>query len=701
MANIPITDHEYRYKIEGEEFSPWRLCETNVINVGNVDIQTGDMQVRVKSIASIPPSESLLSTQPFTSTLTYKRVLVLDNTTTGIELIDSQVKIIFNSSNLTFSHLNIDGSDLRAYDGIKELPIFIESFDSNSQSAVVWVKMSAPISVQKRFQIRYGNNNIASASNYDNVFDRPSNHYAVSHVFNLDEGNGNTSTELEGNLIAQLFNHTWVNDLNFSTGSAVRLSGSGSSIQIPGLFNDFGFKGSFSFSFIAETLFGRLFTKFNTPLINYDMYIGSNSCLSFQSSADQVSATPINDNIPLVIGQKYRVCVIWDMFFFYLYIDGRKVEGRAFNRRGNGGTTPATFGAFLEPGGLSNSFKGTIDSIVVYDKMLSDDEIKADANFMKTIPSSVQGKINNKDFNLLLPGLLSGMEYGCLEATIFKDDNEIKLYYTGDALNANRVFLATSPDMNTPFTRHGSPILGMGAGGAPVERQANCSYVFKNNGIYYAFAANGYGPYGGDQRGIYLYKSTDGINFTSEGRIMSEAIVFQGLGIVSPEFGNSWLIPEKINNLYYLFFDGRVDGKYKEFVATSPAIEGPFTVIGQPESLNNENVVGGSCIIYNNGIFQGFFHSDVPSQIFYATSPDGLVWTKVNYPFTGIVVDPFPITDQIADPCVAEIDGKTYMVAEVVENTDPTKNNLYVWEWDGTLSELFAGGVKYNISNEN
>ena len=90
----------------------------------------------------------------------------------GNDLTNYQVLIELNSTNFDFSHANEDGSDIRFYDGSNLLNYWIEKWNSVSQEAKIWVKVpniSANGTIS--FYMYYGNSNVASASNAENVFE--------------------------------------------------------------------------------------------------------------------------------------------------------------------------------------------------------------------------------------------------------------------------------------------------------------------------------------------------------------------------------------------------------------------------------------------------------------------------------------------------------------------------------------------------
>lgn len=82
MANYTLTQHEYRYKVEGGSFTSWIGCTlSNTIDNGNgtftitdipdANIAIGDFQVRVKEISPNPPGNILANSTDFVATQLY------------------------------------------------------------------------------------------------------------------------------------------------------------------------------------------------------------------------------------------------------------------------------------------------------------------------------------------------------------------------------------------------------------------------------------------------------------------------------------------------------------------------------------------------------------------------------------------------------------------------------------------------------
>ena len=100
--------------------------------------------------------------------MNYRRDLSITNS--GEALTDYQVKLILSSSNFDFSKTKPDGADIRFYSGTAKLPYYVESWDSASQSAVVWVKVPSIASGANTITMYYGNAAAVSESSGDETF---------------------------------------------------------------------------------------------------------------------------------------------------------------------------------------------------------------------------------------------------------------------------------------------------------------------------------------------------------------------------------------------------------------------------------------------------------------------------------------------------------------------------------------------------
>jgi len=104
----------------------------------------------------------------------YRRTVTIDNTS-GTALTDFQVKIDLSSLDppFIFGHANSDGSDLRitSSDGVTQIPFWIESWNTGTQEAIIWVKVPSIPTVGTTIYLYYGNPVATSSSNGTNTFE--------------------------------------------------------------------------------------------------------------------------------------------------------------------------------------------------------------------------------------------------------------------------------------------------------------------------------------------------------------------------------------------------------------------------------------------------------------------------------------------------------------------------------------------------
>ncbi|WDF79651.1 hypothetical protein PQ469_06480 [Mucilaginibacter sp. KACC 22773] len=296
----------------------------------------------------------------------------------------------------------------------------------------------------------------------------------------------------------------------------------------------------------------------------------------------------------------------------------------------------------------------------------------------------------------LLPLNIDESTHGVLEASVVvEDDGSVKIYFTkcmGDTTNA--ICMATAASVDGEWTVNPTPIIGLGAGGAPADRQAHSSYVFKANGFYYCTATNGYG-FGspGEDRCLYLYKSVDGITFTDMGKLIDKSAIPGSSG-----FGNSCVEPILINGKYEMLLEGNGGGVWNVHRFNSDNIESGWTHVNALPGLQvvAGAMYGGTDLFYKNGLWYIFYHygaaeGNLPTLLGFATSTDLVSITKKETPLFGIEAKPYgDATDQIADPFIIENNGKVFLLAEYVTNSPVVKSEIWIWEFNGTLNQLFA-----------
>lgn len=295
----------------------------------------------------------------------------------------------------------------------------------------------------------------------------------------------------------------------------------------------------------------------------------------------------------------------------------------------------------------------------------------------------------------LLPSQLSEATKGVLEPSVVVDESQLKIYFTkADGDTDNTICLATATDIKGAWTISATPVIGKGYGGAPSNRQAHSSFVLKSGGYYYCFATNGYG-FGspGEDRNLYLYRSTDGMTFTDLGLVVDKTAVAGAVG-----FGNVSVAQNTVGNFEMLIeaSDGTI---WKTHRFSSAHIESDWAYTNALPSLQvvAGGMYGGMQHFYKNGAWHIFYHyasmaGNLPTVLGYAISTDLVTADIKESPMFGIEAHPYTPTDQLADPFIFQgNDGKSYLLAEYCSNSGTFAAQMWLWEYDGTFDELFDG----------
>lgn len=195
-----------------------------------------------------------------------------------------------------------------------------------------------------------------------------------------------------------------------------------------------------------------------------------------------------------------------------------------------------------------------------------------------------------------------------------------------------------------------------------------------------------------------MYESNDGKNFTLVSNTLANVAGFGG------NFGNHWVVPQKIDGYYYWFIEGLTQefGIWQMKLLKSQSITSGWELVGIINGLSSgTGAKGGPCVYFQDGKFKMIYHyspvsgSNIPTFIAYAEADinDPLNFTQLYNPLTAIIHKPFGnMTDQYADPELCEIDGRTFLFCSVVDNTTP-RSIVYRWECDGRLSDILNSKI--------
>lgn len=331
----------------------------------------------------------------------------------------------------------------------------------------------------------------------------------------------------------------------------------------------------------------------------------------------------------------------------------------------------------LTGGTLSGSLTGTS---FIKTNGTSSQFLKADGSVDSNIyfttgstPLSLKSKLIGSDDAVLVNGLTPPSSQ---EVTFIEFNGKYFLYYTSgwssEHINVAEYDVDTNTANNSTIAVD-STLLGVDSS------IVKCSYAFVYDSKIYIVVTAWFPNY------CMMLSSTDGRTFT----VISTDIVDEVSGFKSDMYGNHCIIPYRIDGYFYWFIEGRQeDSEGNRYWAIklmkSTTMESGWELIGEVQNLNRFTR-GGTKIFYDNGIFKMFYHYSfgtiLPCVLGYAESNinNPLYFTKKYYPLLGITRDVFEYTDQIADPEIVEVDGKTLMFASYVDNRNAL-SSIYVWK---------------------
>ncbi|VDH16860.1 Uncharacterised protein [Algoriella xinjiangensis] len=197
-----------------------------------------------------------------------------------------------------------------------------------------------------------------------------------------------------------------------------------------------------------------------------------------------------------------------------------------------------------------------------------------------------------------------------------------------------------------------------GVSDVPVGYNVHRTHAFVENNFVYVFAT----VEKGSVSEIWLFKSSDGFNFTKVKTISNPGFGFN-------RYGNLWLVTEKIDGYYYFFYEGNTSDVWSVKIARSTSIEGDYTFYQNVTGCGRGGAVGGICVVYHKEKFRMWYHyspsnGNLPTYLGYAESlkvnPGN--FTIINQPFLAVDKSPIgPGTDQNGDFALLEINGSIWV----------------------------------------
>lgn len=250
---------------------------------------------------------------------------------------------------------------------------------------------------------------------------------------------------------------------------------------------------------------------------------------------------------------------------------------------------------------------------------------------------------------------------------VIKDDGVYKMWYAGynhDEVRV-RILFAISSDGVTWSKSPSNPILDRGDSGEPDDTHVDAPKVIIDGGGYKMW----YAGYDGSINRIMYATSVDGLAWVKRGVVLSGTNAFPNT-----------IIKDGAN--YKMWYQDLVDGHNRIYYATSR--DGISWVkqdialdIGNPGELDDMHVAGAAVIKDGDKTYRMWYsgHDEVTGyRIFYATSDNGLNWTK-----HGLVIDQ-------GSPGEKDVNGAAYSC--VIKDDDG-----YYKMWYGGI----VGGLEINV----
>lgn len=325
--------------------------------------------------------------------------------------------------------------------------------------------------------------------------------------------------------------------------------------------------------------------------------------------------------------------------------------------------------------------KVSTPGVTMPDKLLTSDNYK---DYIKT--PTLKERIINGDKPTLLKGITGTRQ----EITLLKYKGKTLIYY-GKGWGDEQIYVADY-NIDTNTASNEQVIINASTTGINATNfKCPTAFVCENK-VYLVFSANA------PQTVCALYESTNGKTFTQVSTTIANVTGFH-----NTRFGNHYIIPYRIDGFYYWFIEGiGANGNWIMKLMKSQNITAGWQDVGEILGLSNNNgAKGGPCVHYQDGKFKMIYHYSpvenafLPTYIGYAEADfnNPLYFKQLYAPVTPITKIPWPgLTDQFADPDLAEIDGRAFLFCSVVNNNQGL-SEIWRWECDGRLSDILNSKI--------
>ena len=194
-----------------------------------------------------------------------------------------------------------------------------------------------------------------------------------------------------------------------------------------------------------------------------------------------------------------------------------------------------------------------------------------------------------------------------------------------------------------------------------------------------------------------MIKSTDALHFT----LVSNSIVDN---LFPSSFPNYWYgnhcVIKVSDSKWYWYIELMTNESWQTYLIQSNQIESGWELVGKC-SIDSTPVGGVRGYLDNDKIKIIFHYGGLPTRLGYSeadfSNPTNFsTYSRPLLDYTTRTI--FPYQDQIADPELAEVNDKTYMIASYVQHSHGFEAQIWIWKCDGRLTKILNQNVPYPIN---
>lgn len=319
----------------------------------------------------------------------YRRSVAITNA--GAAQSAYQVNVILNSGNFTFANADADGNDIRFNYNGNSIPYWIENWNSGGEAASVWVKLPSIPNGNTVIYLYYGKTGETAASDFDNTFTKDSGLTGLVARWHMDEGSGSStigdssSNSNNGTITGAAWIGTdgggWFDrdDVGFSSGASLNFDGLNDYVTVA---------DDDTLDLNQLTITGWITTSddvTNNRFIlskwaespnhkSYAVYIGAGQANFLTSNDGDLNGDTLSGGA-IAINTLYHIAVTFDGNTKKIFINGSESNSGLWANTIYSGTSPVIIGN--RNTSTTNYFKGIIDEVLIYNRALTPEEIKA------------------------------------------------------------------------------------------------------------------------------------------------------------------------------------------------------------------------------------------------------------------------------------------------------------------------------------